>query len=50
MESGSDDDEFDNFEANEASRYPVHDCIEFEDADSLRVSCGWVGIDRRRRP
>mmetsp|Transcript_9501 Transcript_9501/g.21229 ORF Transcript_9501/g.21229 Transcript_9501/m.21229 type:complete len:1072 (+) Transcript_9501:138-3353(+) len=36
MESGSDDDEFDTFEANEGSRYPVHDCVEFEDADSLR--------------
>ena len=32
------DDEFGVYDAAEGSRYPVHDCVEFEDADSLRVS------------
>ena len=36
----SSDDEFGVYDAAEGSRYPVHDCVEFEDADSLRVSSG----------
>ena len=36
----SSDDEFGAYDAAEGSRYPVHDCVEFEDADSLRVSSG----------
>jgi hypothetical protein len=36
----SSDDEFGGYDATEGSRYPVHDCVEFEDADSLRVSSG----------
>ena len=37
-ESSSDDDDF-QFESSHvgSKRYPVHDCCEFEDAESLRV-------------
>ena len=37
--SSDDDDDFHFDSANVGSkRYPVHDCCEFEDADSLKVS------------
>lgn len=36
----SSDDEFGAYDAAEGSRYPVHDCVELEDAESLRVSSG----------
>mmetsp|Transcript_14423 Transcript_14423/g.34535 ORF Transcript_14423/g.34535 Transcript_14423/m.34535 type:complete len:1050 (+) Transcript_14423:93-3242(+) len=32
----SSDDEFGAYDAAEGSRYPVHDCVELEDAESLR--------------
>jgi hypothetical protein len=39
-DSSSDDDDF-NFESSNvvSKRYPVHDCCEYEDVESLRVSC-----------
>jgi hypothetical protein len=37
-ETSSYDEDY-NFESNVGSRrYPIHDCCEFEDAESLRVS------------
>jgi hypothetical protein len=39
-DSSSDDDDDFNFESSNiaSKRYPVHDCCEYEDAESLRVS------------
>ena len=49
--SSSDDDDDFQFESSHvgSKRYPVHDCCDNEDADSLRVSgddrCGPLGQD-----
>ncbi len=44
-ESSSYDEDY-NFESNIGSRrYPIHDCCEFEDADSLRVSAVYCLTD-----
>lgn len=42
----SDDDDF-QFESENlgSKRYPVHDCCEFGDSESLRVSLVFVAID-----
>jgi hypothetical protein len=43
--SSSDDDDDFNFESSHvgSKRYPVHDCCEFDDAESLKVSLVFVG-------
>lgn len=44
--SSDDDDDFHFDSANVGSkRYPVHDCCEFEDADSLKVSSRLLLLD-----